>query len=184
MSPRTSSLRQETTGPRRPAGAGAVRRVLVLAVGALLACSSTARADDWWPEGYYDQAPGSTPDPYRDIHQMEVPFFWDTAEPATVASVAFIRFYQTTLSRLRTGACPFFPSCSRYGLRAVHDHGAVWGWLMTLDRIFFRENRDMFHNYPWVNTELDASLFDPPAADYIWRELPWPLLTNPSPRSW
>jgi len=46
-----------------------------------------------------------------------------------------IRVYQVTLSWLLGGRCRFEPSCSRYGLEAIAQHGALKGWLMALRRV-------------------------------------------------
>ena len=48
---------------------------------------------------------------------------------ARVALVA-IRTYQLTLSPLFAGSCRFEPSCSRYAMAAIEQHGFVRGtWL-------------------------------------------------------
>ncbi|OGO27323.1 MAG: hypothetical protein A2Z16_14105, partial [Chloroflexi bacterium RBG_16_54_18] len=46
--------------------------------------------------------------------------------------LAFIRFYQATLSRgLPPNTCRFYPSCSHYGYQAVYKHGVLKGSLMA-----------------------------------------------------
>ena len=139
---------------------------------------------DWWPEGWYDQATQGAPGNYPDIEEMEVPFFWDTAEPARILSIALIRTYQTGFSKFRTGNCPFHPSCSRYGLRAISDYGALWGWLMTIDRMFFRENQDMYHHYPRVEVGLESRPYDPPRFDFLFQEIEKPLVPSTGAVEW
>ena len=152
------------------------------AAGVICLCLLAAPAQaDWWPEGWYDQdAPGS----YPDIDRLELPFFWDTAEPLEVLSVALIRFHQTRLSATRSGRCPFWPSCSRYGLRAIADHGPYWGWLMTLDRLLFRENMAIFVNYPRIDRAGERLVIDHPRYSYLFEKLPWPLLREGDGHEW
>jgi len=60
-----------------------------------------------------------------------------TAPPGIAARVliAFVRFYQLTLSRWLGGQCRFQPTCSRYFIEAVQKKGALRGGLMGLWRI-------------------------------------------------
>ena len=46
-----------------------------------------------------------------------------------------IRFYQKNISPMKSTKCPYFPSCSEYGLLAVEKYGAVKGSAMALWRI-------------------------------------------------
>jgi len=59
------------------------------------------------------------------------PFYW----PRLVL-LAFIRFYQMTLSRaMPPNTCRFYPSCSHYGYQAIYKHGALKGSLMAAWRV-------------------------------------------------
>jgi uncharacterized protein len=50
--------------------------------------------------------------------------------------LAPIRLYQLTLSRtLPPDTCRFYPSCSRYGYRAIYKYGALKGGLMATWRV-------------------------------------------------
>lgn len=49
--------------------------------------------------------------------------------------IALIWIYRYTLSYFLGGRCRFYPSCSRYGLDAVHAHGALKGAALTVRRI-------------------------------------------------
>jgi putative membrane protein insertion efficiency factor len=75
-----------------------------------------------------------------------------------IAGIAFIRFYQGTLSEKTGTRCVFYPSCSRFGVFAVKKYGVIKGILMSTDRIL-RCN-------PWADgyeTEKESGLFiDPP----------------------
>ena len=47
----------------------------------------------------------------------------------------FIKFYRKYISPLKTTKCPYFPSCSEYGLEAIQKHGALKAGLLTIWRI-------------------------------------------------
>lgn len=46
-----------------------------------------------------------------------------------------ISFYRKYLSPLKSTKCPYFPSCSQYGLEAVQKYGAIKGGLLSIWRI-------------------------------------------------
>lgn len=46
-----------------------------------------------------------------------------------------IKLYRKYLSPLKSTKCPYFPSCSQYGLEAVETYGAWKGGLLSLWRI-------------------------------------------------
>ncbi len=46
-----------------------------------------------------------------------------------------IKFYRKYLSPLKSTKCPYFPSCSQYGLEAVERYGALKGGLLCIWRI-------------------------------------------------
>ena len=47
----------------------------------------------------------------------------------------FIKFYRKYISPLKSTKCPYFPSCSEYGLEAVSKYGAFKGGILALWRI-------------------------------------------------
>ena len=49
--------------------------------------------------------------------------------------ITMIRFYQRYLSPLKSTKCPYYPSCSAYGLEAVQKYGAFKGGILALWRI-------------------------------------------------
>ncbi|MDE7321615.1 MAG: membrane protein insertion efficiency factor YidD [Lachnospiraceae bacterium] len=49
--------------------------------------------------------------------------------------ILFINLYRKYLSPLKSTKCPYFPSCSQYGLEAVEQYGAVKGGLLCIWRI-------------------------------------------------
>ena len=46
-----------------------------------------------------------------------------------------IRIYQKYLSPLKYTKCPYYPTCSQYGLEAIEKYGALKGGLMAVWRI-------------------------------------------------
>ena len=49
--------------------------------------------------------------------------------------IALIKFYRKYLSPLKTTKCPYYPTCSTYGLQAVEKYGAVKGGALAAWRI-------------------------------------------------
>lgn len=49
--------------------------------------------------------------------------------------IALIKFYKKYLSPMKTTKCPYYPSCSDYGLEAIQKHGAIKGGLLAVWRI-------------------------------------------------
>ncbi|MBR4759049.1 MAG: membrane protein insertion efficiency factor YidD, partial [Lachnospiraceae bacterium] len=45
--------------------------------------------------------------------------------------IGAIKGYQKYLSPLKSTKCPYYPSCSCYGLEAVEKYGAVKGSMMA-----------------------------------------------------
>ena len=46
-----------------------------------------------------------------------------------------IRVYQKYLSPLKQTKCPYYPTCSQYGLEAIEKYGAVKGGAMGVWRV-------------------------------------------------
>jgi hypothetical protein len=49
--------------------------------------------------------------------------------------IASIKFYRKYLSPMKTTRCPYYPTCSAYGLEAVQKYGAFKGSLLAGWRI-------------------------------------------------
>ena len=49
--------------------------------------------------------------------------------------IGLIRLYRKYLSPMKTTCCPYFPTCSQYGLEAIEKYGAVKGGALTCYRI-------------------------------------------------
>ncbi len=49
--------------------------------------------------------------------------------------INLIMFYKKYLSPLKRTKCPFYPTCSDYGLEAIKKHGVIKGGLLAIWRI-------------------------------------------------
>ena len=49
--------------------------------------------------------------------------------------IAIIKFYQKNISPLKRTKCPYYPTCSNYGLEAIKKYGAFKGGILALWRI-------------------------------------------------
>jgi putative membrane protein insertion efficiency factor len=49
--------------------------------------------------------------------------------------MAFIRVYQSTISKVIPPSCRFYPSCSEYGYQAIARYGAFRGGWMAVKRV-------------------------------------------------
>ncbi|MGO8997812.1 MAG: membrane protein insertion efficiency factor YidD [Polyangiaceae bacterium] len=49
--------------------------------------------------------------------------------------VALLHFYQRWLSPLLGNVCRFEPSCSRYAVACLEEHGAIRGGLLSIGRV-------------------------------------------------
>ena len=58
----------------------------------------------------------------------------ETSELKLVAT-GLIRLYQKFISSQDGPSCQFLPSCSRFGMRCIHEYGFFRGVLLTADRL-------------------------------------------------
>ena len=49
--------------------------------------------------------------------------------------IDLIKFYQKYISPMKSTKCPYFPTCSCYGLEAVKKYGALKGGTLAAGRI-------------------------------------------------
>lgn len=49
--------------------------------------------------------------------------------------IFMIKLYRKYLSPMKSTKCPYFPTCSQYGLEAIEKHGAIKGGVLTAWRI-------------------------------------------------
>ena len=97
-----------------------------------------------------------------------------------------IRYYRKNESPWRGQNCPCFPSCSTFTLYSMKSYGFFNGFIMGLDRIFFRENFNLVYclfYYPiertnYIDQQLKSGIFDPPEANYVFKQKDWRVI-NP-----
>ena len=92
----------------------------------------------------------------------------ESASPPSTVQLALsgaIRFYRTVISPTQGPRCGFYPSCSAFGLEAIHMHGPVQGTLMTADRLtrcnLLRAPRPDYYPLP------NGKLFDPVSSNLL-----------------
>ena len=49
--------------------------------------------------------------------------------------IALIKFYRKYISPIKGTKCPYFPTCSEYGMEAIEKHGALKGGFLAIYRI-------------------------------------------------
>ena len=49
--------------------------------------------------------------------------------------IALIKGYRKYISPMKSTKCPYFPTCSEYGLQAVEKYGVIKGGLLAFWRI-------------------------------------------------
>ncbi len=74
-----------------------------------------------------------------------------------------VKIYKRDVSVNSISRCPFEVSCSNFARDAIARHGLI-GFLMFIDRYYYRENVDSFYEYPLVDTgdgvlKLDDNFF-------------------------
>ncbi len=75
-----------------------------------------------------------------------------------------INLYKTKISTNSIdGRCPFHISCSSFTLKKITENGLIFGTVISIDRLFFRENPMSFKIYPFIKNnriyKLDDSFF-------------------------
>jgi len=49
--------------------------------------------------------------------------------------IEVIKFYRKYISPMKTTKCPYYPTCSTYGMEAVEKYGTIRGGFMTFWRV-------------------------------------------------
>jgi putative component of membrane protein insertase Oxa1/YidC/SpoIIIJ protein YidD len=93
--------------------------------------------------------------------------------------LSLVEFYRgplDSLSAVKTGECPMYPSCSEYGIQALEKHGAFVGWMMTCDRLM-RCGRSEMKLAPTIYVDGKAKYYDPVEKNDFWwhRKKPEPI---------
>jgi len=53
----------------------------------------------------------------------------------SLALIGLIKVYRVTFSSIMGRQCRFLPTCSEYGIEAIHKHGAIKGGWLAAKRI-------------------------------------------------
>ena len=71
--------------------------------------------------------------------------------------IGLILIYQKYLSPLKSTKCPYFPSCSQYGLEAVRQSGALKGGMLSIWRILRCNpfSKGGYDPVPSINNRID-----------------------------
>jgi len=76
-----------------------------------------------------------------------------------------IRFYQENISPHDGARCLYDPTCSAFYRRAVAEYGILWGTVMIVDRMVYREDPSSMAHYQYI--EEKKSYRDPVCHNYI-----------------
>ncbi|MDQ6961103.1 MAG: membrane protein insertion efficiency factor YidD [Mariprofundaceae bacterium] len=77
-----------------------------------------------------------------------------------------MRFYQYVAGTVDGRPCPAYPVCSAYARQALHQHGALVGSWLMLDRLI--HEADDLEVGPWVKFEGEVRLYDPLHRNDFW----------------
>lgn len=98
----------------------------------------------------------------------------EPSDPLRIVLLQGIRFYQKRLSVRHGLRCPSYPSCSRFAVQALRRYG-LWGVLMTIDRMYYREHDDMHAFHGVILTDDGYRFYDPPENNWILDKSRWRL---------
>tara|TARA_B100001778_G_scaffold325969_1_gene322065 strand:- start:470 stop:922 length:453 start_codon:yes stop_codon:yes gene_type:complete len=60
---------------------------------------------------------------------------------------SMVEYHKETGTHMDGPRCPMYPSCSAYAFHAIRSEG-YYGFLIALERLFFREGGDLSDRYP------------------------------------
>ncbi len=84
--------------------------------------------------------------------------------------LSLVEFYRgplDSLSAIKTGECPMYPSCSEYSVQALEKHGFFVGWMMTCDRLM-RCGRSEMKLAPTILVDGKVKYYDPVEKNDFW----------------
>ena len=79
-----------------------------------------------------------------------------------------IRFYQENISQHDGARCLYYPTCSAFYREAVKQYGFIWGSIMVVDRMVYREDPASMRYYDLIDER--GSYSDPVYHNYIFEE--------------
>ena len=154
--------------PLRPRWLGVLFASLLLACGAARCGAQTAF--DW---GWQTTSP-------RGVAAIEN-FYLESIQQEHTGSIPsrLITAYRTHVAPKQGPRCLCLPSCSVFTLYAMNRYGPVIGFIMGMDRLYFRENLDLghrLHYLPVLDSKGDMKVYDPPEADNIFEKHDWRII--------
>ena len=86
--------------------------------------------------------------PIQIVHNHDEAISFNSREPTPIRffSTGLIRIYQRYISSHDLPACNFSPTCSRFGMGSIQQHGFLRGVLLTADRLI-RDNGMMMDEH-------------------------------------
>ena len=84
--------------------------------------------------------------------------------------LSMLDFYQgplNSLSAVKQGECPMYPSCSEYSKQCIEKYGFFIGWMMTCDRLM-RCGRDEMRLSPKILVNGKWKYYDPVKNNDFW----------------
>ena len=93
-------------------------------------------------------------------------------DPLRIIFYSTVKIYQKYYNN-KYQHCPSYPVCSRFSLISIYDYGFFFGTLMTIDRIFYRENEDEHKFYPEIEIDNMIKLKDLPRNNFIFNKIKW-----------
>jgi putative component of membrane protein insertase Oxa1/YidC/SpoIIIJ protein YidD len=139
-----------------------------------LTCVSTALHSQSWETWEKVSANGFTEAQDQAISHRSDPLFRK-----------MLKYYQDNVSPRQGPKCPASPSCSSFTLTAMSEYGAALGFIMGMDRIYFRENFDMKYLRHYRPANLGNNIikvYDPVKANNIFAKKDWTII-DPDPSS-
>jgi len=85
-------------------------------------------------------------------------------EAKTRAPFLFL-LYQRVISEHNGAKCFFYPTCSDFFRRSFTRYGFFWAAVMTVDRVFYRENEGSLRFYPYLKGK--DLYYDPVSRNFI-----------------
>ena len=79
-----------------------------------------------------------------------------------------ITLYRQLISRRDGPRCLFSPTCSEFCNQALSRYGFLWGTLMTIDRLFYRERPGSMRYYRFIDDQ--EGFHDPIEHNYIFEK--------------
>ncbi len=80
-----------------------------------------------------------------------------------------LHIFRKYISPVDGDRCPSYPSCSQYSAEAIRKHGALLGFLLTIDRLI--HEADEVRRAPLVRIQDDYRYYDPlENNDFWWRK--------------